>query len=353
MGDENLRSSFHHNLLHSSEGRQPIMGQGFVDLVNNIMFNWYSCHSASEFGRSANNHGRGGWQVRANLVNNIWIAGPAQTGCFLGQLGRNPNAQIYLSGIRTSFCGACRNPTLHEAGFRGEAGNGRPTISDSIYRVSTPFSAPPITVTPIGDLEALLVANVGATKPARDSLDTLYLNMFTSRQGNGGERPNRMCMRCGQAYPTLASGTAPTDTDGDGIPDAWETSHGLNPKNSADGAQTAANGYTNLEKYLNELAGDTAPVGDLPTLAAPPSEFSPASGPPGATVSINGLNLAAAPVTITFGATPAPVLSTSPTRITAAVPAMSPGAVVVTVTTAVGSVSSQNTFQVKRWGRHR
>ena len=32
--------------------------------------------------------------------------------------------------------------------------------------------------------------------------------------------------------------------------------HGLDPKNAADAAALAANGYTNVENYLNELAGD-------------------------------------------------------------------------------------------------
>jgi hypothetical protein len=38
------------------------------------------------------------------------------------------------------------------------------------------------------------------------------------------------------------------------MPDAWERRHGLNPAkdDSADGV--AADGYTNLERYLNALA---------------------------------------------------------------------------------------------------
>lgn len=44
------------------------------------------------------------------------------------------------------------------------------------------------------------------------------------------------------------------DTDGDGMPDAYETEKGLNPNNAADGAAAAANGYTNLENYLNGIA---------------------------------------------------------------------------------------------------
>ena len=55
------------------------------------------------------------------------------------------------------------------------------------------------------------------------------------------------------AWPTLQSTTAPTDTDGDGMPDDWETAKGLNPAVD-DGALTTLNGqYTNLEVYLNGL----------------------------------------------------------------------------------------------------
>ena len=44
------------------------------------------------------------------------------------------------------------------------------------------------------------------------------------------------------------------DTDGDGIPDEWETANGLNPKSKADGSKyTLSKTYTNLEVYLNSL----------------------------------------------------------------------------------------------------
>ena len=39
--------------------------------------------------------------------------------------------------------------------------------------------------------------------------------------------------------------------------DAWEQAHGLNRTNAADGPAVARNGYTNVENYLNELAGDS------------------------------------------------------------------------------------------------
>ena len=47
----------------------------------------------------------------------------------------------------------------------------------------------------------------------------------------------------------------PTDTDGDGMPDEWETKHGLNP-NVADQNLVNNLGYTALEVYLNSLMGE-------------------------------------------------------------------------------------------------
>ena len=54
----------------------------------------------------------------------------------------------------------------------------------------------------------------------------------------------------------LNSSPAPTDTDGDGMPDEWETAHGLNPNDVGDGAKVGTEGYTNLENYLNSLVAN-------------------------------------------------------------------------------------------------
>ena len=52
----------------------------------------------------------------------------------------------------------------------------------------------------------------------------------------------------------IVGGTAPLDSDHDGIPDAWETAHGLDPRDAADAAGGDFSGYTHLEVYLNGLA---------------------------------------------------------------------------------------------------
>jgi hypothetical protein len=60
-------------------------------------------------------------------------------------------------------------------------------------------------------------------------------------------------------YPTLAAGTPPTDTDGDGMPDAWETERGLNPNVNDSAADRDGDGYTNIEEYVNGIVAPPAP----------------------------------------------------------------------------------------------
>jgi len=58
-------------------------------------------------------------------------------------------------------------------------------------------------------------------------------------------------------WPTYDSGTAVTDADHDGMDDAWELEHGLDPTNSDDRNTVISNeGYTALEVYLCSLMGE-------------------------------------------------------------------------------------------------
>ena len=98
-----------------------------------------------------------------------------------------------------------------------------------------------------------VLADVGANLPKLDPVDTLFIQDVI----NGTERS-------GINFPVYNSGTPPVDTDHDGMPDSWETLHGFNPNDPSDGPLDAdADGYTNVEEYLNSIVqasgGDTSP----------------------------------------------------------------------------------------------
>jgi pectinesterase len=54
-------------------------------------------------------------------------------------------------------------------------------------------------------------------------------------------------------WPLLASLPAHADSDGDGMPDDWERTHGFKPDRPDGRNDNDGNGYTNLEEYLSSL----------------------------------------------------------------------------------------------------
>ncbi len=110
-----------------------------------------------------------------------------------------------------------------------------------------------------------MLASVGACKPARDPVGQRIVQSV--RQRTSSSR-----LSTTGPWPDLAQGAPepPPDSDHDGMPDHWAQAHGLDPHNPADGPAVALNGYTNLENYLDELAGNP-----VPGLKSPPKLPSP------------------------------------------------------------------------------
>ena len=107
---------------------------------------------------------------------------------------------------------------------------------------------------------AAVVASAGASLH-RDQVDALVIGELNSLGKSGSLWTTQTATGLGNSgYGTLASGTAPTDTDMDGMPDAWETKYGLNPNSAADATGDFDHtGYTNVEKYINGIADGLYP----------------------------------------------------------------------------------------------
>ncbi|MBA3430938.1 MAG: hypothetical protein H0U16_05595 [Actinobacteria bacterium] len=115
--------------------------------------------------------------------------------------------------------------------------------------MTSPVEADPIPTTSATKAYNAVLDYAGATLPIRDSVDTRVVNNV--RKGTGGliDHPADV-----GGWPTLDAGSAPRDSDHDGISNHWEANHGLNLKDPVDGSRVAANGYTNVENYLNWCA---------------------------------------------------------------------------------------------------
>ena len=97
----------------------------------------------------------------------------------------------------------------------------------------------------------LVLQNAGASK-ARDVVDARIVAGIM-------DRTNRLIDSQDEVggWPQLMSRDAPVDVDRDGMPDDWESKHGLNPNNPEDrNNDLDRDGYTNLEEYLNSITTD-------------------------------------------------------------------------------------------------
>jgi pectate lyase len=258
--------TLHHNLYANLGSRTPLMQHANVfDFQNNVIYSW-SGNNASVFGQFALNSSAFG-----NVVNNLWLAGPESGYPYLnvgnggpvridGSAAEAGGTRLYLAGNWGPRCPTgCANDWIGHGVNTWDHyelnGDGSTHLVDQAqYAAAKPFSVPPVTLDPVSNLLDRVLATVGAYKPSRDTIDERIIRSV-------GDKTGTSRVNTSGPWPDLSSGAPapPADSDHDGMPDAWEKAHGLDPNNAHDGAAISANGYTNVENYLNELAGDPIP----------------------------------------------------------------------------------------------
>jgi len=109
-----------------------------------------------------------------------------------------------------------------------------------------PFAAPDVTTEPPQVAYQKILADCGATLPKRDAVDARIVHQITTGTGRIINSQTEV-----GGWPQLKPAPPPRDTDEDGMPDEWETKHGLNPNANDNSSDHDGDGYTNIEEYLN------------------------------------------------------------------------------------------------------
>ncbi len=255
-GDE---KTYHHNLYAHNNGRNPRPGNEtgigsdpnglHFDFRNNVMYNWV--------GKTAGYNDDGpGYVSRYNFIGNVYIPGPESTSTSSKMGFREKSTDAYGYFADNSYNGTVSGDPCGIVDFSSFSADQITAYKARSYLI--PME--PVTTTSQAQAKIDVLANAGASFPKRDIIDARIVNDVLNKTGNSIYDTNAQPEG---GWPPLHSLPAPTDIDHDGIPDMWETLHGLNPNDANDrnGYNLDAN-YTNLEVYLNGImSAPSVPVG--------------------------------------------------------------------------------------------
>ena len=223
--------TWYRNLFANAHNRCPL-AKANTQYVNNVVYDYQAGYTA----------GNSSGHFTHDVVDNYFITGPRTTNASNAyyQLG---NQSVYNVG---NYLDSNRDGALNGSSL---------ALGGGATALSVPWSSATagIPTASAAGAYAEVVAHAGALP--RDQVDTLVVGDLTSLGAKGDLWTSQSSTGLGNSgYGTLSGGTAPVDGDRDGIPDAWETAHGLNPASAADAnGDFDHTGYLNIEKYLNGL----------------------------------------------------------------------------------------------------
>jgi pectate lyase len=228
------RISVHHDLFAHNRDRNPRNSSfGLVDVVNNVVYDW-----GTKATQVDDNSGR----PTLNVVGNFYKSGPDKLPPF-ERYGVTANE---ASGGKVGvYVRGNLGPTRARAA-EPERDIVAPVNRGSI--VSRRYDAPVVGTSTAGAAFKDVLAGAGVRVPTLDPVDRRIIADVKRRTGHIIDDPSQV-----GGWPALATGTPPQDSDHDGMPDTWETAHGLDPTRPDGAADRDDDGYTNLEEYLNSL----------------------------------------------------------------------------------------------------
>jgi autotransporter-associated beta strand protein len=209
--------------------------KGVNQYVNNIVYNWKSAAYIMGGDSEGTSY--------ANCEGNLFIKGPANGSTPLS--GANANFNIYA---QDNWFDNNKNGAFDPYLVPYSEYSGGPTFQ------SQPFNYPLVPTISAGNLLAESLPTVGASLPCRDFVDYYVVNEVKSLGASGAIISSESELPFGSPNSWLLwPGTKRTDSDGDGMPDDWEDANALNKSSAADAMLIAANGYANIENYINGI----------------------------------------------------------------------------------------------------
>jgi len=247
QGPAARRLSFHHNVCAHHSRRCPAIANGPAEVRNNVVYNVRHAFLHT-------NPAEGDF----DLVGNTFKQGPNDSLLpfyFDDEDTSAATATRYY--LRDNFVddpgqlvGAVDDPWSLPSYFTDlylDASH----RSATEFLFSTPSGYVPVTTQAAVDAYDLVLASAGAFP--RDGFTSATVDQVRNR--TGGWDPDLPTDLLAGLSPTAS----PADGDGDGMPDAWETAHGLDPADGTDHRRVMPSGYTAIEEYINERAALVAP----------------------------------------------------------------------------------------------
>lgn len=236
-GGRGSKISFHHNLWANHAARMPRPGNydgpevdplgPVFDFRSNVFYNWGGDRSGYNADKAT--------LAKYNFVDNAYVAGP-QSGKPIAFHESNMLAKAY-------FAGNSMNGTIPADPWSLVTG-----ASPEGYRLTAPVEVAPVAPDPAAHAYDRVLASAGASK-ARDAVDARVVAGVRNR--TGVQIDSQLDVG---GWPMLMSLPVPHDSDEDGMPDAWERSHGLDPKAADGNGDRDRDGFTNLEEWLAGVA---------------------------------------------------------------------------------------------------
>ena len=182
----------------------------------------------------------------ANTQGNLFVNGPAGGGNAI--TSGNSDFNIYAEdNWQDSNKDGRFNPyeiPLSEYG-------GGPTFMSAL------FNYPVLDIISATALPDEILPSVGASLPYRDYVDCYMVDEFRSLGTEGVLISTEDVLPFGKPDTwNVWAGSNRVDTDSDGMPDVWETANGTDPSRN-DAMTKAANGYANIENYINSISSST------------------------------------------------------------------------------------------------